>query len=284
VETLIQGISNGLVMGFMYVLVALGLTLVFSIMRIIQFAHGEIYMLGAYGVFFFNVALGLNYFASLIVTAIVMAILGIIIERVVFRPFRGKVEKSIIVAIGLIILLQTIASANFGSQERHIPDIVSGVMSIGFLRMSWNRVITVAVGIILTAAMFFFIQRTKTGQAMTAISQDLDGAALQGVNVNQISALTLALGCALAAVAGGLMGTILKVNATMGSFAMSEGIAVIILGGLGSIPGAVVGGIILGLISGVVPIYLTTNIASIIGFIIIIILLFIRPNGLFGKG
>ncbi len=283
-ETLVQGISNGLVTGFMYVLVALGLTLVFSIMRIIQFAHGEIYMLGAYAVFFANVSLGLNYFVSLILAAVVMGIAGIIIERLVFRPFRGNVEKSIIVAIGLIILLQTIASANFGSQERHIPDIVSGVLNAGFLKMSWNRVITVAIGVILTIAMFLFIQRTRTGQAMLAISQDLDGAALMGVNVNRISALTLAVGCALAAISGGLMGTIFKVNATMGSFAMAQGIAVIILGGLGSIPGALVGGIILGLISGIVPIYLSTNIASIIGFIIIVIILFVRPHGLFGKG
>jgi branched-chain amino acid transport system permease protein len=284
VETLVQSIANGLVTGFMYILVALGLTLVFSIMRIVQFAHGEIYMLGAYAVFFLNVALGVNIVLALVIAAAILAIVGILMEKFLFRPFRGNVEKSIIISIGLIILLQTVAAVFFGTQERNIPDMISGVLKVGFFRISYDRLITVGVGIILTVFMFLFIQKTRTGQAMVAVSQELDGAALQGINVNRISAIALALGCSLAAVAGGLMGSLFKVGATMGTGAMASGIAVIILGGLGNIPGAVVGGIILGLISGVIPVYASQNIASIASFILIIVILFIRPNGLFGKG
>jgi branched-chain amino acid transport system permease protein len=142
--------------------------------------------------------------------------------------------------------------------------------------------LAVWVGIILTVILFIFIRTTKTGQAMVAIAQDLDGAALQGMNVNRISAIAMAIGCALAAVAGALMGAIFQIEPAMGGFAMEKGIAVIILGGLGSIPGAVVGGIIIGLIDGVVPIFASTTIAYIIGFALIIVILIIRPRGLLG--
>jgi len=282
-DAFVQSISNGLVIGFIYILVALGLTLVFGIMRIVQFAHGEIYMLGAYCVYFLSVTFGLNVLVSFVLAAIVLGAIGILIERFLFRPFRGNVETSIIIAIGLIILLQTLATVGFGTQERSLPSIIDGIITIGGARLSGDRALAVIVGIVLTLALFIFIRKTRTGQAMVAISQDIDGAALQGVNVNRLSAITMAIGCALAAVAGGIMGSILKINAGMGGFAMAQGIAVIILGGLGSIPGAVIGGLILGLVSGIIPLYADTNIASIVGFVIIVVLLFIRPRGLLGK-
>jgi branched-chain amino acid transport system permease protein len=281
-EGIIQSIANGIMMGFIYVLVALGLSLVFSLMRVVQFAHGEIYMLGAYVAYFICVGFGLPILAAFVISAIALGLVGIALERFFFRRFRGDIENSIIVAIGLILLLQTIATVFFGTQEKYIPEFLPGIMTMGGIRLPWERMLAVWVGIILTVILFIFIRTTKTGQAMVAIAQDLDGAALQGINVNRISAIAMAIGCALAAIAGALMGAIFQIEPAMGGFAMEKGIAVIILGGLGSIPGAVVGGIIIGLIDGVVPIFASTTIAYIIGFALIIIILIIRPRGLLG--
>jgi branched-chain amino acid transport system permease protein len=282
-EALVQSISNGLVMGFIYVLVALGLTLIFGIMRIVQFAHGEIYMISAYCVYFFAVVFGLNLFLSFVLSVVILAILGIFIEKYLFRPFRGRVESSIIVAIGLILLLQTIASVGFGTQTKSLPTMIPGVVSFLGAKISWDRALAVIVGLVLTVLLFLFIKRTRLGQAMVSVSQEPEGAILQGVDVNRISGLSMSMGCILAAIAGALMGSIFqRVEPVMGSFAMAQGIAVIILGGLGSIPGAVIGGLFLGLLAGIIPLYADTTIASMVSFAIIIIILFIRPTGLLG--
>jgi branched-chain amino acid transport system permease protein len=281
-ETIWQSLVNGLMMGWVYVLVALGLTIVFSIMRILQLSHGEIYMLGAFGVYFFCVVLGINIFLSFVLSALALGLLGVVIERLGFRRFRGHFDTSMVVAIGLILLLQSIAAVGFGSQEKWIPKLIPGVMTVGGVNLAWDRVLSVIVGIALMLLLFIFIQRTKLGQAMVAVSQDTDAAALQGIDVNRISSLSMAIGCALAAIAGGLMGAIFQVEPFMGSFAMSKGIAVIILGGLGSIPGAIIGGLIIGLIDGLVPIWANSTVATLIGFVIIIFILVIRPQGLLG--
>jgi branched-chain amino acid transport system permease protein len=277
-----QGIINGLSAGWIYVLVALGLTLVFGIMRVVQFAHGEIYMLGAHAVYYACVILGINILVSFIISAVSMSLLGMLIERFLFRKFRDQIEPSIIVAIGLILLLQTLAVVAFGSSEKNIPRLISGVLVLGDIRISWDRVLAVIIGAALMFALYLFIRGTRTGQAMVAISQDTAAATLQGINVNRVSSITMAIGCALAAIAGGLMGSIFTVEPFMGSFAISKGLAVIILGGLGSIPGAVAGGLILGLIDGVVSLYYSTSVAHIIGFACIVIILILRPKGLMG--
>ncbi len=281
-ETIWQGIFNGLVMGWIYVLIALGLTIVFSIMGIVQFAHGEIYMLGAYCTYWIAVVLGLNVFAALLLSAVVMSLAGIILEKLLFRRFRGQIDGSIIVAIGLILLLQTIAAIGFGTQDKWIPAMIPGVLSILNIKIPWERVLSVITGIVLVLVLFLFIRRTKMGQAMVATSQDTEAATLQGINVNRVSMISMAIGCALAAIAGGLMGAIFGVQPVMGSYAMEKGIAVIILGGLGSIWGAVIGGLLLGLIDGLVPLVSNTTVASIIGFSIIVLILIVKPKGFFG--
>jgi len=279
---LFQGIINGLSAGWIYVLVALGLTLVFGIMRIVQLAHGEMYMLGAHVVYFCCVVLGINVILSFFISAAALSLVGITVERWMLRRFSGAIEPSVIVSIGLIILFQTLAVVAFGSSEKSIPRFIPGVLNIMGLRMSWDRLLAVLVGGGLVFFLYLFIRGTRVGQAMIAISQDREAAALQGINVNRISSYTMAIGCALAAVAGGLMGSIFSVEPFMGVFAITKGLAVIILGGLGSVSGAVIGGLILGLIDGLVPLYYSTTLANILGFITIIIILIIRPKGLMG--
>ncbi|MGA2110253.1 MAG: branched-chain amino acid ABC transporter permease [Syntrophorhabdales bacterium] len=277
-----QGVVNGFSAGWIYVLVALGLTLVFGIMRTVQFAHGEVYMLGSHAIFFACVVLGINIIGAFGIAVVALFILGMLMERLLFRRFRGQIEPSIIVAIGLILLFQTTAVVTFGADEKHIPRFIQGVLVIGGLRIAWDRVLSVIVGAGIMLALYAFIKGTKMGQAMIATSQDMDAATLQGVNVNRISSVSMGIGSALAAVAGGIMGSIFTVEPFMGSFAITKGLAVIILGGLGSIGGAVIGGLILGLVDGVVSLYSSSTMASIVGFALIVLILIVKPSGLMG--
>jgi branched-chain amino acid transport system permease protein len=279
---LAQSILNGLAAGWVYVLVAVGLTLVFGIMNIVQFAHGEIYMLGAYFSYFLIKSCGFSFWEALPLTAIVIGLLGIVLEKFFFRPFRGSFEPSIIVAVGLMVLLQTVAVVGFGTSTKSMPGIIPGVLTVRGITLSWDRLLATLFGIVLVSALFLLIQKTKIGQAMVAVSQDPYAAALQGIDVNRISAVAMVLGCALAAIAGSLIGSIFGTSPFMGTSAITKGIAVIILGGLGSIPGAVAGGLILGLIDGLVPPLLSPTMAGIVGFGVIIIVLLLRPQGLFG--
>jgi branched-chain amino acid transport system permease protein len=280
--TLTQSILNGLTSGWIYVLVGVGLTLVFSIMGVVQFAHGEIYMLGAYVGYYMLSLFGFNFWVALPIVVIVIALVGIILERFFFRPFRGRFEPSTIIAIGLSLLFQTGAVVAFGGYTKSSPPIMSGVLKMGSIIVSWDRLLAIFVGIVLIVVLFLLINRTRIGQAMVAISQDPYAASLHGIDVNRISAVTMAVGSALAGIAGALMGRIFTTNPFMGTFALTKGIAVIILGGLGSIPGAVAGGLILGLIDGMVPPVLNTTLAAVIGFGVIIVVLLLRPKGLFG--
>jgi branched-chain amino acid transport system permease protein len=279
---LAQSILNGLAAGWIYILVALGLTLVFGIMNIVQFAHGEIYMLGAYCSYFLIKLYGFSFWEALPLSALLVGLLGIVLERFFFRPFRGRFEPSIIVAVGLMLLLQTIAVVGFGTDTKSMGGIIPGVLKVSGVTLSWDRLLAILVGIILVAVLFLLIEKTKTGQAMVAISQDIYAASLQGIDVNRISAVAMVIGCALAAIAGSLMGSIFSTSPFMGTSAITKGIAVIILGGLGSVPGAVVGGFILGLVDGLVPPLLSSGMAGIFGFGVIIIVLILRPRGLFG--
>jgi branched-chain amino acid transport system permease protein len=279
---LLQSILNGLALAGIYILVALGLTLVLSIMGIVQVAHGEIYMIGAYSVYYMFVALGLNFFLAIVISTLLIGGLGVLLERSCFRPFRGQPDRALTISIGLILILQNVVLSIAGGHPRSYTSPFPGVLKILGISISWERLIIVLVGLVLLIALFFFIRMTKTGQAMLAISQERDGAALQGINIDRISALAMFLGCALAAIAGALIGALFSIYPTMGSFALMKGITVIILGGLGSISGAVVGGLIIGLIDGVMPVLTTTYIAGLIGFATIIIILIFRPQGIWG--
>lgn len=269
-------------LGGLYILVALGLTLVLSIVGIVQLAHGEVYMLGAYGMYYLCARAGLNFFLALIISALLVGGLGIVLERFFFRPFRGQLDRALIISIGLILLLQNAVLVTAGATPRAFASPFSGVLSILGVTLSWERLVVVFVGLGLVSALFYLIQRTKIGQAMIAISQDREVAALQGINIDRISSVAMFLGCALAAVAGALVGAMFSVTPFMGGFALMKGIAVVILGGIGSIPGAVAGGLILGLIDGIVPAFSTTHMAGLVGFGVIILVLLFRPQGILG--
>ena len=279
---LAQSLLNGFALAGIYILIALGLTLVLSIMGIVQVSHGEIYMIGAYSTYYLIAGLGFDFLPAVVIATFFVGSLGIVLERFCFRPFRGLPDRAFTVSIALILILQNVVLCVAGGNPRTYSSPFTGVLRVLGIAIAWKRLIIVLVGLGLLVALYIFIRFTRTGQAMLAISQNMEGAALQGMNIDRISAVAMFLGCALAAIAGALIGSLFSISPTMGSFALMKGIAVIILGGLGSISGAVVGGLILGLIDGVLPAYTTTHLAGLIGFAAIIIILLFRPQGIWG--
>jgi branched-chain amino acid transport system permease protein len=241
-------------------------------------------MLGAYIVYYVGTLAGLNYFYGLLIAAVVMGLLGVVLEKFMFRRLRANMEPAILAAIGLTLIFQTLAVILFGSYTKYLqtPEIISGVIVFGGIRLPQFRLTVMLLGIVLTLILLLVIRRTRMGRAMVAISQDAGSAALMGINVNRISAVSLGIGSALAAIAGGLMGTLLQLTPFMGTLAITKGIAVVILGGIGSIPGAILGGLILGFVDGLVPLATNMTIANIAGFCIIILILLAKPRGLFG--
>jgi branched-chain amino acid transport system permease protein len=188
-----------------------------------------------------------------------------------------------IAAVGLILVLQTTAVVAFGSYVHVVPSIFAGVVSVLGVRLSIDRLVAIIVSVVMASALLLLIYRTKIGQAMIALSQDADAAALQGINVNRIYSFGMGVGSALAAIAGGLMASILQVTPDMGLWALGKAIIVIILGGLGSILGTIIGGMFLGLIDGIGPVYIGSTATALLGYIIVILVLLIKPNGIFGR-
>jgi branched-chain amino acid transport system permease protein len=280
--SILQGVLNGLTSAGIYILVALGLALLVSIMNIVQLAHGEVYMIAAYIVYYFTVTVGINFYAGFVLAVLAVGVLGIVLERFFFRPFRGRPDQALVLSIGLMLVFQNVVLAIAGGTPKSYRSPFESVVSVGNLALSTERLVIIIAGFVLIVALFLFIRFSKNGQAMLAISQERDGAALQGININRLSAIAMCLGCALAGVAGGLVGALFTLTPTMGGSVLMKGIAVIILGGLGSVPGAVIGGLIIGLIDGVVPVFTTSYMASLIGFAMVILILLFRPQGLWG--
>jgi branched-chain amino acid transport system permease protein len=239
-------------------------------------------MLGAYGTFLLFVSIGMNYWVAVVLSSIAVGLCGIILERVFFRPFQQQMERVLIVAFGLILVLQNAAVIIFGGEAKAIPSPFRSIIKILNVSLSLERLVVIIVGVILVSALILFIDKTMLGQAMVAISQDSEVAALQGINTGRVSSIAMFLGSFTAAVAGALMGTMFGLNPTMGTFALMKGIAVIILGGLGSIPGTIIAGLIIGLIDGLVPPLVSAPAASLVGFILIINILLFRPQGIMG--
>lgn len=278
----VQLFINALTLGLTYVLFALGVTVIFSIMGIVNFAHGEIYMLGAFVIYVVVITLGVNFFLGLLIAVIVIGILGLVIERGLFRKFRGEHLNGLVLSLGLSILLQNVALLIWGGEDRSLPFPYRGE-TLKFLgaSISLERIVAMILSIFMLILLYFFITRTKTGQAMQAVAQDSEAAALQGISINYISLVSFALGCALAGLAGALLAPIFCISPYIGGMPILKGFIVIVLGGLGSIIGALVGGLLLGVIDSICSYFLGTM-GDMAGFIILILIILFKPTGLFG--
>jgi branched-chain amino acid transport system permease protein len=279
---LVQSAVIGLSIGSIYILMALGLTLMFGMMHIINFAHGTVYMLGAFVIYYVFFQGGAPYFVAFAVAMVLLGVFGYLVERGIYRPIKGGIEPTLVALLALSTFLEAAGYPVFGQLDKHVPPVFEGTRNVLGVRLSVERLMIIPIAAALVAGLYLFINKTKIGTAMRAIEQDKEAAALQGVNVNIVNGLAFAVGFALAAAAGALMAPIFKLDPMMGDQPLLKAFIIIILGGLGSIPGAILGGLMLGLIDSVVATALGAELAFLLSFVFIILLLLFRPAGLFG--
>ena len=283
---LIQTLISGLSLGSIYALIALGYTMVYGIAKMLNFAHGDVIMVGAYSGIVAVAQLGLSPWVTVIVSIAVCAVLGVVIEFCAYKPLRQAPPLSVLItAIGVSYLLQNAALLIFGSQQMAYPTLVKlPGFSVGGVQVDGITVLTLAVTATLMAALTLFIGRTKLGKAMRAVSEDKDAATLMGISVDRTITLTFAIGSALAAFASLFYGmTYVYIKPTTGAMPGIKAFTAAVFGGIGSIPGAMLGGILLGLIEQMSKTYISTLWADAIVFAVLVVVLVVKPTGLLGK-
>lgn len=284
----LQQVLNGLIVGSIYSLIAIGLTMIFGVMKISNFAHGDYAMVGAYTAIFLMAWIPgwLGWVGSLLAAAALVGSLGIVTERLVFRPLLNRWTDIdiIMVSIGLFILLENLSQLFFGATPRMIQDPFGGAsIRLGIASTSLLRLFCLIFSVVTIAVLQVFLTRSKLGVAIRATSQNRFAAQLMGININLIYRLTFAVGAAMAGIGGVLYGTLFAVFPLMGGMPTLKAFAVTIMGGMGSIRGAIFGGFILGIAEALGGNYISMQYKNAIGFVIIILVLLIRPSGLFGR-
>jgi branched-chain amino acid transport system permease protein len=279
----LQGLAIGVLTGILYVLVALGLTLIYGILHIVNFAHGEIYMLGAMGVFYGYVILKLPFAVTLVAILGLSLLLGLVVERGFFRSLRGQWLQLVVASVGISLIIQSLGWIAFGIQEKNVPSFVTGVVSFAGVRLPTERLIAAAVGVVLVALLYLLVYRTKVGLAMRAIEEDEETARMLGIDADRVAALACAVGFALAALAGAFVAPIYSLNPGMGLEAILMSFLIIIVGGLGSISGTVLAGLLVGILQSVGGVLLGAEAAYGLVFVVMIVVLVVRPTGLLGK-
>ena len=243
-----QTVANSITLSLLLVLFALGLSLIFGIMRIINFAHGEIYMLGAYSAWSLTTEAGLNFFVSVVLSMVFVGAFGILIERSILKPFRGNLLPAAIVSLGLLWILQATILVVVGRKEKAVsfPEAFQGSITMPGATLSLERIVVIIIAIAFVILLLLFLNRTKTGRSMRAAVQNPDAALLMGVNIDRVSSYAMGIGCALAAAGGALAGGLFVLTPYMGGPQLMRGFVIIIIGGMGSIPGTIVASFIVG--------------------------------------
>ena len=281
-----EQLINGLTLGSSYALIALGYTMVYGIIQLINFAHGEIYMFGAF-VGLFLVMAGVNIFIALVGAMLFCMLLGMLVERIAYRPLRGKSSRlsALISAIGVSIFLSTLMALYRGPNTTRYPEIFSdSYFQLGSIQVSTLQIAILVLSAFLMVTLQLVIQKTRIGKAMRACSQDLEAASLMGINANRIISTTFAIGSALAAAGVVMVGVYYNaVWPYMGTMAGLKAFAAAVMGGIGSVPGAMVGGLTLGVLEIMGIAYLSSSYKDAIAFAILILVLIVRPQGLFGQ-
>ena len=285
---LISGIS----LGSIYAIIALGYTMVYGIAKMLNFAHGDVIMVGAYICFFATMRFGMPPLAGVLLSMVVCTLLGIIIERLAYRPLRQAPALAVLItAIGMSYFLQNSAQLLWTSSPKVFQSVVGTIngetglkLFDGALSISYVTIITIIVCVVIMLALVTFVNKTKTGKAMRAVSEDKGAAQLMGINVNTTISLTFAIGSALAAIAGVLLCSAYPTLVpTTGAMPGIKAFTAAVFGGIGSIPGALIGGILLGIIEIFAKAYITTQLSDAIVFAVLIVVLLVKPTGLLGK-
>jgi branched-chain amino acid transport system permease protein len=280
-----QQVLNGLTLGSVYSLVALGLTLVYGILHVPNFAHGALYMAGAYAAWWLMSTLGLNYWLAMLGAAAVVAVLAMLTERLVFNPLRGAPElHDMIAAIGILLFLEAGAQAIWGADFHRMETPFTGIIHVFGVTAPVQRLLIIVAAFVLMLALHLFLTRTTTGSTIIAMAQNREGASLVGIDATRVTLMVFAISGALAAVAATLYAPINLVYPGMGNLVIMKAFVIIILGGMGSIPGAIVGGMIIGFAESFGAFYVSTDYKDIIAFALLVLILSLRPEGLFTKG
>lgn len=279
---------NGISLGSVYSIIALGYTMVYGIAKMINFAHGDVIMVGGFIIFTFMNTLGLNPFLSVLIAMILCTLFGITIERVAYKPLRKAPSLAVLItAIGVSYLLQNLALLIFGAEAKSFSSVIpvkSVSLAGGRLIISGETLVTIPICVIIMVALNIFVKKSKTGRGMLAVSEDKEAAVLMGVNVNKTIAITFAIGSAIAAIGSALMfSTYTNISPTSGAMPGIKAFVAAVFGGIGSIPGAMIGGILLGIIEILSRAYISTQVGDAIVFLILIIVLLVKPTGILGK-
>lgn len=284
ISYLIKGIS----LGSVYSIIALGYTMVYGIAKMLNFAHGDVIMVGGYVIFTTMSMMGLNPVIAVLISIIFCTLLGITIERVAYKPLRGASSLAVLItAIGVSYLLQNLALLIFGADTKSFSSVITVPalkLAGGKLTISGETLVTIPLCIIIMVLLTIFVKKSKTGRSMIAVSEDKAAAVLMGVNVNKTIAITFAIGSSLAAIASALMFSAYpSLTSTSGSMPGIKAFVAAVFGGIGSIPGAMIGGVLLGVIEILSRAYISSQLADAIVFMILILVLLVKPTGILGK-
>jgi branched-chain amino acid transport system permease protein len=290
ISLFVEQIINGLITGSMYALMAIGLSLIWGILDLFNFAHGALYMLGAYVVFLLVSSLGINLVLSTTIAILVMFALGLLLDTLLIRPLRklqGKqvedwITGTIVVTLGFGIFAEALALVSFGPDYRSLPPLLSGMVNLGFMALSKQMLLSFFIAIFLISFLGMFLKYSKIGLAMRAIAQEPEGARLMGINTNMVFPITFGVCAALAGATGALLAPIYNIYPSIGWVPFANAFNVVVIGGLGSIKGSIIAGFLIGVIGSVGVIWLPSGWIPVITFGLMIVVLIIRPTGLFG--
>jgi len=278
-----QTILNGLMTSSFYALIAVGLSLVFGVMHIVNFAHGEFYMVGAYTVWLLYAKMQWPFFLAVAAAIVIVGLLGLICERLVFRHAKGNVLSGFIMSVGLVFILQVAVVKIWGiGKMKPVPAAYPEVLSIGGISTSWQRFIVIPVAMALLGALWLFLNRFRMGRALRAAALEPDAAALQGISVKKAAAVAMLLGSAMAGAAGALMAPIMSVHPYMGHSVVWTAFVVVIVGGAGNIKGTVLASLFFGYLTTIITTLLDSTIANMVNVLVMLVLLAIRPQGMTG--
>ncbi|MEX0923018.1 MAG: branched-chain amino acid ABC transporter permease [Rhodovibrionaceae bacterium] len=283
-ELLLQTGVNAVYAASYMALIAVGLVLIFGVMGVINFAHGELYMLGAYSVFFFYVEQGLNFFLAVAIGMVFVGAVGLLMERALFRPLRDNPLGGLIASIGLLLCLQSAVTLGFGVRSKNVNPPIQKAVGFGIdgVSVPLQRLYVVIAAVALLVALWLFLKRSRFGWALRATAQDSEAAALQGISLNQTSRIAMFIGAGLAGVAGALTAPIVPTEPLMGHGVIVTAFIIIIVGGIGSLEGAVVAAVLYAFVHTFVTTFFDGTVADITGLLLMLIVLVIKPTGLFG--
>jgi len=283
VSLFLQQAVNGVALGSVYALVALGLTLVYGVMRVPNFAHGALYMAGAYVTWTLVTSAGLHYVVATLFSIAAVALLAVATDQVAFRSVeRASPVHQMVVALGLLYVLEGVADVIWGAEFRSLAAPVEGAVTLAGATVTNQRLLVIGCAVLVMVLLHLFLRRTFVGMSIAATAQDREGARLVGMDTRKVATITFAISGALAAIAGSLIAPLVLIHPHMGEAIILKAFVIVILGGMGSVPGAIVGGYLLGLTETMAGTYVAFAFSELIAFLVLVLVLAIRPAGLFG--